>query len=51
MQKHLDENKDEHLDMTASECKNLEAKLTDTTLALAKIATKPIFNPPPDIII
>ena len=50
MQEHLDENKDEHLDMTVSKCKNLEAKLTDMTLALAKVAPKPIFNPPPDII-
>ena len=51
MQKHLDENKDVHLKMTASKCKDLEAKLTDTKLALAKMAPKPIFNPPPDIII
>ena len=50
MQKHLDENKDVHLKMTASKCKDLEAKLTDTTLALAKMATQPVFNPPPDII-
>ena len=49
-QKHLDENKDQHLDMTASKCKNLEANFLDMTLALAKMATKPIFNPPPDII-
>ena len=46
IQKHLDENKDVHLKMIAS---NLEAKLTDMTLALAKMATKLIFNPPPDI--
>ena len=51
MQKHLDENKDVHLKMTASKCKDLEAKLTDTTLALAKMVTKPIFNPPPDTIV
>ena len=50
MQEHLDENKDEHLDMTVSKCKNLEAKLTDMTLALAKMVTKPFFNPPPDIV-
>ena len=43
-------NKDVHLKMTASKCKDLEAKLTDTTLALAKMATQPVFNPPPDII-
>ena len=50
MQKHLDENKDEHLDMTALECKKVKTELTNTTLALAKMAAKPIFNPPPDII-
>ena len=38
MQKHLDASKDEHLDMTALECKKLKTELT------------PIFNPPPDII-
>ena len=51
MQKHLDENKDEHLDMTALECKKVKTELTNTTLALAKVAPKPIFNPPPDIIV
>ena len=50
MQKHLDENKDEHLDMTVSKCKNLEANFLDMTLAFSKMAKKPIFNPPPDII-
>ena len=45
MQKHLDENKDEHLDMTALECKKLKTELTK-----AKVAPTPIFNPPPDII-
>ena len=29
----------------------MQGSLTDTTLALAKMATKPIFNPPPDIIV
>ena len=51
MQKHLDENKDEHLDMTALECKKVKTELTNTTLALAKVAPKPIFNPPPDTIV
>ena len=45
MQKHLDENKGEHLDMTALECKKLKTELTK-----AKVAPTPIFNPPPDII-
>ena len=29
----------------------MQGSLTDTTLALAIMATKPIFNPPPDIIV
>ena len=50
MQKHLDENKDEHLDMTALECDDLKKKLTDLTLVFNKMAAKPIFNPPPGMI-
>ena len=50
MQKHLDENKDEHLDITALECDDLKKKLTDLTLVFNKMAAKPIFNPSPDMI-
>ena len=50
IQKHLDENKDVHLRMTATECKNLKTKLADLTLAFNTMVTKPFFNPPPDII-
>ena len=37
--------------MTISKCKNLEDKVIDLTIAFKKMATKPIFNPPPDIIV
>ena len=49
MQKHLDEAKDEHLQFTAMACMILGAKVIDLTLAFAKFAPSPVFNPPPDI--
>ena len=51
MKEHLDKGKDDHLKMTASECKNLRAELADLKLAFTKITPKPVFNqPPPDIV-
>ena len=50
MQDHLDKSKNRHLEITASKCQNLEVELTDFKLALNKIAPKPVFNPPPDIV-
>ena len=50
MQKHLNESKDKHLKLTASGYKELKAELTDLKLALNKIAPKPVFNPPPDMV-
>ena len=50
MHKHLDENKDKHLKMTASGYKELKAELTDLKLALDKIAPEPVFIPPPDMV-
>ena len=50
MKEHLDETKDEHLELTASKCKNLEVQQTNLMLAFTKISPKPVFIPPPDII-
>ena len=50
MQKHLDESKDEHLKMTTEKCNKLEAVVNDLQLALSQIAPKPVFIPPPDMI-
>ena len=50
MKQHLDHAKDEHLKMTALECKNLKVQQTHLMLAFTKISPKPVFIPPPDII-
>ena len=50
MKEHLDKSKDEHLKMTASECKNLGTQLANLMLAFTKISPKPLFIPPPDIV-
>ena len=50
MKQHLDQAKDEHLKMTALECKNLKIQQTHLMLAFTKISPKPVFIPPPDII-
>jgi TNF receptor-associated factor 4 len=50
MKEHLDNSKDDHLKLTASECKNLGNQLTNLMVALSKITPKPSFIPPPDII-
>ena len=50
MQKHLDESTSKHLKMTTSECKELRGELNDLKLALNKISPKPIFIPPPAIV-
>ena len=49
MSSHLDKSKDAHLKMTASKCKELEDKLTKALLAIAKLAPRPVFTPPPDV--
>ena len=48
MKEHLDETKDEHLEIL--ECKNLKVQQTSLMLAFTKISPKPVFIPPPDII-
>ena len=50
MSSHLDESKGAHLKMTASKCKELEDKLTNALLAIAKIAPRPVFTPLPDVV-
>ena len=50
MKEHLDETKDEHLEILALECKNLKIQQTHLILAFTKISPKPVFIPPPDII-
>ena len=50
MKKHLDEAKDEHLEILGSECKNLKIQQTNLMLAFTKIFPKPVFIPPPDFI-
>ena len=50
MKGHLDESKDEHLKMTTEKCNKLEAVVNDLQLALSQISTKPVFIPPPDMI-
>ena len=50
MKAHLDNSKDEHIEMAVSECKNLRAELVDLKLAFTKIAPKRVFNQPSDII-
>ena len=49
MKNHLEESKDEHLEMTAVKCKTVGAELNYLKLVIAKISPKPIFNQPPDI--
>ena len=50
VKQHLDVKKDEHLRLTASECKNLKIQQTNLMLAFTKIYSKTIFIPPPDIV-
>ena len=50
MNDHMHEAKDDHLKMTASKCKNLEMQQTNIMLAFTKISPKPVFIPPPDMI-
>ena len=49
MQKHLDERKDHHLEMTAMKCKANETEITNLKLVIAKISPRPIFSQPPDM--
>ena len=49
MQKHLDECKDEHLEMTSESCKKLKAEVNNLQLAIGKISQKPVFIPPPEM--
>ena len=51
MQNHLDQSKDEHLEMTASDCKNLRAEVAELRLAFIKVYNQPVFIQPPNIIV
>ena len=46
VQKHLDECKDDHLEMTSENCKKLQAEVNNLQLAIRKISHKPVFIPP-----
>ena len=50
MQKHLGESKDEHLKMITTKYTTLEAEVNELKLAISKIAPKPVFIPPPVMI-
>ena len=49
MQKHLDECKDKHLEMTLESCMKLEAVVNNLQLVVGKIYHKPVFIPPPEM--
>ena len=50
MKNRLEAKEDEHLKMVSAKCKDLESELSDLKLAFTKIASKPVFTPPPDIL-
>ena len=50
MKAHLEAKKDEHLEMVSGQCTILRNTLSDLTLAFTKIAPKPVFIPPPEIV-
>ena len=50
MNEHLEECKDEHLKMTSAKCRKLEAEIQDLKYAFAQISPKPVFIPPPEMI-
>ena len=49
MQYHLEESKDQHLEMTAMKCETNETEINNLKLVIAKMSPKPIFSQPPDI--
>ena len=49
-QKHLNQNKSEHLKLISTKSKKLEAMMIDLQCAFAKTSTKPVFIPPPEIV-
>ena len=50
LKKHLEECKNEHLEIMAVKCTKLEALVTDLQYAFSLIAPLPIFIPPPEMI-
>ena len=50
MKKHLDESKDEHLKIMVEEFKTLRKVVNDLQCAIPQISPKPVFIPPPEII-
>ena len=50
MQDHLEEEKDKHLALVSAKCETLEDKLIALEYAFTQIAPKPVFIPPPEII-
>ena len=50
MKAHLETQKDEHLEMMSGKCMKLESRLNDLTLAFTQIAPKPVFIPPPEMV-
>ena len=51
MKDHLEAKKDEHLKMVSAQCTILRNTLSDLTLAFTQIAPKPVFIPPPQIVL
>ena len=51
MQEHMDESKEEHLDALVTHGKTTNYQLRTLSLALTKIASQPIFIPPPEIVL
>ena len=50
MKKHLEECKNEHLEIMAVKCTKLEALVTDLQYAFSLIAPLPLFIPPPEMV-
>ena len=50
MKAHLETKKDEHLEMVSAKCTKLESKVNDLILAFTQKDPKPVFIPPPQII-
>ena len=50
MKKHLEEGKDDHLELTSAKCGKLETEINNLKYAFKLIAPRPVFIPPPEII-
>ena len=50
MKDHLEAKKDEHLKMVSAKCTKLESKVNDLILAFTQKDPKPVFIPPPQIV-